>query len=69
MTTTKNTTFYLVAIGLGQNKIVKEGSIGLIQSEKTKLQKEQAWKNYYFQIRTPEGYKAIKVLTKKGQKK
>ncbi len=60
--------FLLIAIGLGQNKIVKEGGIKVVQSEKTRLQKEAAWKKYIFQVRTPEGYAAIKVYDPKNKK-
>lgn len=68
-TTTKNTTFLLVSIYGTQTKIEKEGSITLIQAEKTRLQKEPQYKKYYFQVRTVEGFKHIKILTKKGQPK
>lgn len=62
-----NTTFLLVAILGKQTQIVKEGAIGLIQSTKKKLSKEIQWKKYKFQVRTPEGYKHIKILTKNGE--
>lgn len=61
--------FLLVSVYGTQTKIEKEGHISLIQHEKTTLQKLPQWKKYYFQVRTPEGYKFVKILTKKGQKK
>ncbi len=66
---TTNTTFLLVAILGKQTQIVKEGAIGLIQDTKSKLSKESQWKKYKFQVRTPEGYKHIKILTKNGETK
>lgn len=64
-----NEQFLLVAVGLGKTQIVKQGPIGLIQAEKSRLQKEPQWRNFFFQVRTPAGYAAVKILTKKGQKK
>lgn len=69
MSTTTNTTFLLVSILGKQTQIVKEGSIGLIQSTKKKHEKEPQWKNYKFQVRTPEGYKHIRILANKLDKK
>ncbi len=60
---TKTETFLLVSVFGTQTKIVKEGPIQLIQAEKKKLSKEPQWRKFSFQIRTPEGYKAVKILT------
>lgn len=68
-TTKNNTTFLLVSVYGTQTKVEREVPITIIQAEKTRLQKEPQYRKYYFQVRTPEGYKHIKVLTKKGQKK
>ncbi len=67
MTLTK--TYLLVAVLGTQTQIVKQGVIQLVQSEKTKLQKEVQWKRYTFQVRTPGGYKAIKIWNPKKHKK
>ena len=64
---TDNKKFLLVAIGFGQNKIVKEGTVQIVQAEKSKLKKEKQWKGYTFQVRTPEGYAAVKVLPEKSK--
>ena len=64
---TQSNNFLLVSVYGTQTKIEKEGPIQLIQFEKTRLQKEPSYKKYYFQVRTPEGYRHIKILTKKGQ--
>ena len=64
----QNKKFLLVAIGLGQNKVVKEGTVEIVQSEKSKLKKLPQWKGYKFEVRTPEGYAAVKVLPKKIKK-
>lgn len=67
MATDKNKAFLLVSILGTQTKIEKEGPITMVQFFKKKWSAEPQWKKYKFQVRSPEGYKAVKIWTKKGQ--
>jgi len=69
MTTEK--TFLLVQVGKGINKpIYGPRSITLVQAEKKRLKNLVQYKEYDLQVRTPAGYKAVKVYdTKKMMKK
>ncbi len=58
-------TFLLVAIKGSSTRVVKEGVIKIIQGEKSKLKKDYNWKGWIFQVRTPEGYKKVKILIDK----
>ena len=62
-TQTKSKTFILTAIGYGQVKeVYRNSSVTLIQAEKKRLQALSNWKGYKFEVRTPEGFKAKKIL-------
>lgn len=65
----KNEKFLLVSVFGSITKIVKEGHIAIIQAEKSKLKKLPQWRKFIFQVRTPEGYKAVKILMEKGKVK
>ncbi len=54
--------FILVAVKGTHHEPVKEGVVTIVQSERTRLKKEPAWKGWLFQVRTPEGYKAVPIL-------
>lgn len=64
----KNKTFLLVSVFGTQTRVEKEGPIQVIQALKSKWQKEPQWKKYYFQVRSPEGYRYIKILPPKDTK-
>ena len=56
-------TFILTQIGLGQIKeVYRNASVTLVQAEKKRLQSMTCNKNFKFEIRTPEGFKAKKIL-------
>lgn len=59
----------LVAIKGLHHQPVKEGIRMIVAAEMAKLQKEEAWRGWYFQIRTPDGYKAVPILPKDYKKK
>ncbi len=69
MATQTDQTFLLVSILGTRTNIEAQGNIGLVQSTKKRLSKEPQWKKFKFQVRTPEGYKHVKILTDKKQKK
>jgi len=56
----------LVAIK-GQRTQIVAGPlpVGIIQAKKKLLAKEIQWKGYTFQVRTEDGYKAVKIYVKK----
>jgi hypothetical protein len=66
---TKDKRMLLIAIGMGQVKQVDEGTAAKVGATKKRYEKDPSWKGWKFQIRTPEGYKAVKVLPEKAKKK
>lgn len=61
--------FVLVAIKGAHHEPVKEGAIGIIQTERTKLKKSGNWRGWVFQVRRPDAYKALPILPPKRKKK
>lgn len=60
----------LVAIKNGQTQIVYGPAVpDAVGRKKNELQKSGNWRGYFFQIRTPEGYENVKILTKNAKKK
>ena len=49
----------------GKPLIVFNGDVRICQSKKMAFSKEAQWKKGFFQIRTPEGFKAVPILIKK----
>ena len=60
-------TFLLISIYGNRVQALKEGGIKIIQSEKKKLKKLPQYKGYHFQVRTKEGFAAVKILYKNGK--
>jgi hypothetical protein len=60
-------TLLLVAVKGTRSQIIKEGIASILTTEGKKLKKETAWKGYYFQLRSKDGYKA-KPIWPEGKK-
>lgn len=66
MATTRKTAVLVSILGT-QTKIEREGSWPAMGALKKAWSKLPQWKRYKFQVRSPEGYKAVKIWIKKGQ--
>jgi hypothetical protein len=57
--------FILTWVYCGKASEVKRGDVKLIQAHRTQLKKQPQYKQGYFEIRTPEGFKNKPILNKK----
>ncbi len=55
----------LIAVKGERTQEVFRGYVGLVQNKKKELKNEPQWRGYKWQIRTPEGYKAVPILYSK----